>query len=128
MLDHGTGSALGPSVPDRPGLRFGAGMERAAVGRVPRTDLGRIEGRLRAVEQAIRDAEQDRWARSNPQARARAEDAVTQLETTIENLRKRLDKARAAGDTRAMNDAEQAITAREEWLAQARQALADFGG
>jgi hypothetical protein len=99
-----------------------------AIGRVPRADLGRIEGRLRAVEQAVRDAEQDRWTRTNPQARARAEDAVTQLETTIESLRRRLEKARAAGDTRAAGEAEQAIQAREEWLAQARQALADFGG
>ena len=99
-----------------------------AVGRVPRGDLGRIEGRLRSVEQTIRDAEQDRWARTNPQARARAEDAVTQLETTIENLRRRLEKARTAGDARAASDAEQALQAREEWLAQARRALADFGG
>jgi hypothetical protein len=99
-----------------------------SIGRVPRADLGRVEARLRAVEQAIRDCEQDRWTRTNPQARARAEDAVTQLETTIENLRRRLDKALAAGDTRAATDAEQAIAAREEWLAQARQALADFGG
>lgn len=99
-----------------------------AAGRVPRADLGRIEGRLRTVEQAIRDAEQERWARTNPQARARAEDAVRQLETTIENLRRRLEKAQTAGDTRAANEAEQAISAREEWLAQARRALADFGG
>jgi molecular chaperone DnaK (HSP70) len=95
---------------------------------VPRNDLGRIEGRLRSIEQTIRDAEQDRWTRSNPQARARAEDAVTQLETTIENLRRRLEKARTAGDARAATDAEQALQAREEWLAQARRALADFGG
>jgi hypothetical protein len=99
-----------------------------AVGRVPRADLGRIEARLRAVEQTIRDAEQDRWTRSNPQARARAEDAVTQLETTIENLRRRLERARDAGDARAATEAEQAIQAREEWLEQARRALADFGG
>jgi hypothetical protein len=99
-----------------------------AAGRVPRADLGRVEGRLRAVEQALRDAEQERWARTNPQARARAEDAVTQLETTIENLRRRLEKARVAGDAKAATDAEQAIAAREEWLAQARRALADFGG
>jgi hypothetical protein len=99
-----------------------------AIGRVPRADLGRVEGRLRAVEQAIREAEQERWARTNPQARARAEDAVTQLETTIENLHRRLDKARATGDTRAADEAEQAIQAREEWLAQARQALTDFSG
>ncbi|HET9657956.1 MAG TPA: DUF349 domain-containing protein [Kineosporiaceae bacterium] len=99
-----------------------------AVGRVPRADLGRIEGRLRTVEQAVRDAEQERWARTNPQARARAEDAVTQLETTIQSLRQRLERARTAGDARGATEAEQAIEAREEWLEQARRALADFGG
>jgi hypothetical protein len=99
-----------------------------AAGKVPRADMGRIEGRLRAVEQAIRESEQERWARSNPQARARAQDAVTQLETTLATLRKRLETARATGGERAIRDAEQAITAREEWLAQARQALAEFGG
>jgi hypothetical protein len=99
-----------------------------AAGKVPRGDLGRVEGRLRAVEQAVRDAEQERWTRSNPQARARAQDAVDQLETTIATLRKRLDTARAGGSERAVRDAEQALQAREEWLEQARRALADFGG
>jgi hypothetical protein len=99
-----------------------------AAGKVPRADLGRVEGRLRAVEQAVRDAEQERWTRSNPQARARAQDAVDQLESTIATLRTRLDKARAGGSERAVRDAEQALEAREEWLEQARKALADFGG
>jgi hypothetical protein len=99
-----------------------------AAGRVPRADLGRIEGRLRAVEQAVRGAEQERWARSNPQARARAQDAVDQLESTIASLRKRLDSAKASGSERAIKDAEQALQAREQWLEQARRALADFGG
>jgi hypothetical protein len=99
-----------------------------AAGKVPRADLGRVEGRLRAVEQAVKDAEQERWARSNPQARARAQDAVDQLESTITTLRKRLETARAGGSERAVRDAEQALEAREEWLEQARRALADFGG
>jgi hypothetical protein len=99
-----------------------------AAGKVPRADLGRVEGRLRAVEQAVRDAEQERWTRSNPQARARAQDAVDQLETTIATLRKRLETARAGGSERAVREAEQALEARQEWLEQARRALADFGG
>jgi len=99
-----------------------------AAGKVPRADLGRIEGRMRAVEQAVRDTEQERWARSNPQARARAADAVTQLEATIAGLRERLAAAQAAGDARAVTEAEQALEAREEWLAQARKALEDFSG
>ena len=98
------------------------------IGRVPRADVGRIEGRLRAVEQAIREADQDRWTRSNPQARARAEDAVHQLETVISGLQRRMEQARQTGDSKAVTEAEQAIAAREEWLAQARRALAEFGG
>jgi Domain of Unknown Function (DUF349) len=99
-----------------------------AGGKVPRADIGRIEGRLRAVEQTIRDADSERWTRSNPEARARAEDAVTQLETTLAALNVQLDKARTAGREKAVRDAEQAIEARQEWLAQARKALAEFGG
>jgi hypothetical protein len=99
-----------------------------AAGKVPRSDLGRIEGRLRTIETAIRDAEQDRWARSNPEARARAEQLVEQLETTIAGLQNRLQKARDAGKERDARDAQQAIDARQEWLQQARRALDEFGG
>ena len=90
--------------------------------------MGRVEARLKAVETAVRDAESERWTKVNPQAKARAEDAVTQLETTLAGLRKRAEAARVKGDQRALADAEQSIAAREEWLAQARRALADFGG
>jgi hypothetical protein len=99
-----------------------------AAGKVPRADLGRVEGRLRAVEQAIRDAEQTRWTRSNPQARARAQDAVEQLEATIAGLQTRRDKAVAAGNHKAVAEADSAIAARQEWLVQAQAALAEFGG
>jgi hypothetical protein len=99
-----------------------------AAGKVPRGDLGRIEGRLRAVEAAIRDSEQERWARSNPQARARAQDAVDQLEATIAGLEKRRDQAAAAGNQKAVTEAEQSLEARREWLVQARRALEDYQG
>ncbi|MDQ1288485.1 MAG: hypothetical protein QG622_2050 [Actinomycetota bacterium] len=98
-----------------------------AAGRVPRADLGRVEARLRAVEQAVREAEEDRWARTNPQARARAEDVVRQLESGIASLEASLDKARAAGRDRAVRDTEAALEARREWLVQAYKALEEFG-
>ncbi|WNB87352.1 DUF349 domain-containing protein [Cellulomonas sp. ATA003] len=44
-----------------------------AAGKVPRADLQRVEGRLRAVENAVRDADQSAWTRGNPETRARAE-------------------------------------------------------
>ncbi len=97
-----------------------------AAGKVPREQMKELEGRLRAVENAVKDAEQDRWARSNPEARARADAAVAQLETTLAKLRADAEAARAAGDDRRAADADQAIAAREAWLVEARRALTDF--
>ena len=50
-----------------------------AIGHVPRADRDKVENRLRAVEQAVRSAEESRWRRTNPEAKARAEDTVEQL-------------------------------------------------
>jgi hypothetical protein len=97
-----------------------------AAGKVPRADMSRVEGRLRKVEQAVRDAEQDRWRRSNPEARARAADLVSQLESTIAGLEKDLEKARAQGNQRRITDLEQSVEARREWLQQAQQAMSEF--
>jgi hypothetical protein len=99
-----------------------------AAGKVPRADVNRIEGRLRKVEQAVREAEDERWTRSNPEARARAQGVVSQLEQAIAGLSADLERARERGDQRAARTAEQALEARQEWLTQARQSLAEFGG
>ena len=99
-----------------------------AVGKVPRTEMARIEARLRKVEQTVRDYEQDRWKRSNPEARARALDLVAQLEKTIAGLEADLAKAEAAGNTRRIKDTEQSLAARREWLEQAQKALEEFTG
>jgi hypothetical protein len=99
-----------------------------AVGKISRTEMPRIEARMRKVEQTIRDAEQDRWKRSNPEARARASDLVDQLEKTIASLQKDLTKAEAAGNARRIRDTEQALEARREWLQQAQRALEEFTG
>ncbi len=99
-----------------------------AVGRVPRTELTRVEGRLRKVEQAVREAEDQQWVRSNPEARARASAAVAQLEQAIATLTVTLEKAKASGDARRIRDAEATLEARKEWLVEARRALSDFGG
>lgn len=99
-----------------------------AAGKVPRADLERVEKRLRAVEQTVRDAEDATWKSRNPEGQARARSAVDQLESAIADLEAKRDKARAAGDERRASEAEAAITARSQWLDQARVALRDFGG
>ena len=97
-----------------------------AAGKVPRDQMKELEGRLRAVETAVRDADDDRWRRSNPEARARAEATVTQLETSLRKLRADAEAAEAAGNAKAAADAQQAIAARESWLVEAQKALTDF--
>jgi hypothetical protein len=99
-----------------------------AAGKVPRDQMGGLDSRLRRVEDAVRDAEQSQWRRANPGARARAADAVAQLEKGIADLEQARDVAVAQGDTRAAADAETALVARRSWLEQTRRTLEEFGG
>jgi hypothetical protein len=99
-----------------------------AIGHVPRQDRPAIEGRLRKVEDAVRAVEDDRWRRSNPEARARAQATVDQIEASIATLTQQADKARAAGQDAKAAEATEAIRVRSEWLAEARKALDEFSG
>ena len=96
------------------------------AGKVPRAALKDLEGRLRRVENAVRSAEEDRWRRSNPEARARAADTVAKLEASLADLEAQRDQAAQKGNDRKAREAEQAIEARQSWLAEARKALDDF--
>lgn len=96
-----------------------------AAGKVPRGEVQRVEARLRAVEQAVRDAQQSAWARSNPETRARAEGAAAQLEAAIQSLEEDLAAAKAARDRSAVKDLETALAARRAWLATVRRTAND---
>jgi hypothetical protein len=96
------------------------------IGKVPRDSMRAIDGRLRAVEQAVKSAEDEVWNRSNPEARARAEATVKQLQSLIADLEKQAAKHESQGNTRKATEAREAITARREWLTQAQNALSDF--
>lgn len=96
------------------------------AGHVPREAMRTVEGRMRRVEAAVNEAEQSEWQRSNPEARARAEATVQQLETLIGELETKAAKAREAGNDRALREAEEALAARRSWLEQAKQALDEF--
>ncbi|MEV4264382.1 DUF349 domain-containing protein [Kribbella sp. NPDC049584] len=96
------------------------------IGKVPRDSMRAIDGRLRAVEQAVKAAEDEVWNRSNPEARARAEATVKQLQSLIADLEKQAAKFESQGNTRKATEAREAIAARREWLTQAQNALSDF--
>jgi hypothetical protein len=98
------------------------------AGKVPRPDVERLEKAMRRIEQTVREHDEKRWASVNPEAAARAQSLVDQLETAVAGLRKDLDKAEASGNARKVADARSALEAREQWLTQARAGVQEFGG
>ncbi|HEX6917234.1 MAG TPA: DUF349 domain-containing protein [Phycicoccus sp.] len=99
-----------------------------AAGKVPRGDLERVEKRMRRVEGAVREAEDARWKRSNPEVAARARSLVDQLEASVAAIEAEVSAAEAAGDEAAATAARERLTAQQEWLTQARAGLDEFGG
>jgi hypothetical protein len=99
-----------------------------AAGKVPRGDIQRVEGRLRAVESKVRDADQAEWRRTNPETRARAEGAAAQLEQAIAALEADLERAQAGGDKRKVAEAQAALDARRAWLEPVQRAAQDSRG
>lgn len=99
-----------------------------AAGKVPRNDLQRVEKRLRAVEQAVSDAERATWKRTNPEVKARADSAVEQLERAVAGLEADLAAAQAKGDARGEAQAKAALEARRLWLDAARRTAEEASG
>nr|WP_122817775.1 DUF349 domain-containing protein [Nocardioides pantholopis] len=99
-----------------------------AAGKVPRDRMKELEGRIRAVEQAIRGVEDEQWRRTDPEKSARASDMVSKLEAAIDKVRADLGKARAAGEEKKVRDLEENLASREQFLEAARQASADYSG
>jgi hypothetical protein len=98
------------------------------AGPVPRESHERLESGLRKIEEAVRKAEDAQWRRSNPEALARAQGTVEQIKTTIANLERQLATAQDRGDSRAAAQAQEAIAARQSWLAEAERTLAELSG
>ncbi len=98
-----------------------------AIGHVPRSAVGAIDARLRVVDEALRRTEQHEWRRTDPEARRRAERTAEQLRPAITRLERELAAARERSDQRALREAQEALTARRQWLAQAEKIIAEAG-
>jgi len=104
-------------------------LERwSALGKVPRDSIRPLENRLRAIEQAVTNAEEERWRRTNPEARARAEETAAKLEAQIEQLEESAAKAEARGESGKAAGARSSAATYREWLEQAQKAIADYSG
>ena len=98
------------------------------AGKVPRGDLERVEKRMRRVESAVREAEEAKWQKTNPEVAARARSMVDQLEASVAALQAEVDEAEAKGDAKKAADARGRLEAQQVWLDQARAGLDEFGG
>ncbi len=92
------------------------------VGHVPRNDKDRLESRLRAVEESIRHGEADEWRRTDPAARARAEDTVAMFHASVAKL----EKAAGSDDARKASEAQRSLEMTRPLAEAAERALAEF--
>ncbi|WP_084736182.1 DUF349 domain-containing protein [Actinophytocola xinjiangensis] len=90
------------------------------VGKVPRERIRELEGKLRAIEDKVRNAADAQWRRTDPEAEARA----AQFRERVEQFEAQAAKARAAGDKRRAEQAEAQAAQWREWLAAAENAVA----
>jgi hypothetical protein len=96
------------------------------IGHVPRGDKERIDGRLKAVENALRKHEQDSWRRSDPGARDRASGIVEQFRTSLAALEASHAKALTAGESAKATALAERIASTKELLAAAENAASEF--
>jgi hypothetical protein len=88
------------------------------AGRVPREAETRLDTRLAAAERRVRDVGETRREAERPPP---PNPLVIRLKESLEQLDKRVARARAAGDEKAAAAAEAEAATKREWLAQAEQ-------
>lgn len=86
------------------------------IGRVPRESLRELEGRLRKIEDHVKQLEEDHWRKTNPETKARSEGLRGQLESSIAELEAEIAAAQSAGDAKAAADAEAKLATQRSWL------------
>jgi hypothetical protein len=96
------------------------------VGMIDRKKRSSLDKRVDIVEMTLKEAEQEQWRRSDPGARARANDVVNQLLTAVADYEAKASKAEAAGDAKKAAELREAAAARRMWLSEAQKGLADF--
>ncbi|MDP9241333.1 MAG: DUF349 domain-containing protein [Actinomycetota bacterium] len=86
-------------------------------GRVPREEAAALDDRMRDAEDRVRDAVDDRWRRTA----ATSNPLLDQMREQVTKAEKRVARARAAGDERALAEAESSLARRREFLEQAER-------
>lgn len=99
-----------------------------AIGHVPRQDKERIERRLRAVEDAVRQADERRWQATDPARKARAEDTAERFRSALDRAERDLEAAQASGDPRRIQAAQASVESTRSLLAAVEGTVSEFSG
>lgn len=129
LLDEAEQTVVPVTDLDASKAAFRSFLDRfSEIGKVPRDAMRSIDGRVRALERAIRDAEDEKWRRTDPEARKRASDTANKLQAQIDELTVKAEKAEARGDTKKAQQHRDAIATYQSWLEQAEKAVEDYSG
>lgn len=96
------------------------------IGMTQRDKKAAFESRFSKVETEIKAAEEVRWRKIDPVAKARATEVVRQLAEAVANYEKQAEKATSLGNAKKAKEAQDAAAARRLWLEEAEKSLADF--
>ena len=100
--------------------------EWSKIGHVPRNDKQKIESRLKAVEDAIRQAERKELDRTDPAKSARAQSTLELIEAKLEKTEKELHEAQSIGDSKKVESIQKTIESQKMLLEATKNALAEF--
>ena len=87
-----------------------------AAGHVPRNDRDKVESRLKKVEQAIRELEQEEWRKTDPSRKAFANDTASSFRAGVERAEKELADARAKGEASRISELESRLASAKALL------------
>ena len=96
------------------------------IGMTQRDKKAAFESRFAKVETEIKAAEEVRWRKIDPVAKARATEVVRQLAEAVANYEKQSEKATSLGNAKKAKEAQDAAAARRLWLEEAEKSLAEF--
>lgn len=96
------------------------------IGMTDRKKRDAMEARIKEVHEAIREAEASHARKSDPTAKARANDVISGLQSAIANYEAQAEKAAKAGNEKRAGELREAAAARKIWLAEAEKGFADF--
>ncbi|WP_392399312.1 DUF349 domain-containing protein [Actinotignum urinale] len=94
-----------------------------AIGAVPRDAYAKTEGRMREIENKVRVAQSDQWNRTDPEKQQRSSGMAAQLEALIAQLDEEIAQAEATGNTKELENLQEARKARVAWLEQVNKDL-----